>query len=94
MTLDATSHATLADVKREGCVAVRAYDSLILCGTTGGGGFVHCVVGVAWEVWSHATSVIVIERVKPGGGGRNNVERVPQRPVGQINVMRLTSRVS
>ena len=31
-------------------VAVRAYYSLVLYGTTGGEDFVHCIMGVAWEI--------------------------------------------
>ena len=50
-------------------VAVRACDVCSLCGTTGWGGFVHCIVGVAWKIWSHAVSVIVIETSKAGVGG-------------------------
>ena len=56
-----------------------------------GEGFVHCIVSVSWKVWPHAMSVIVV-RVTAGGAGQTNVERIPQRPVGQI-VMKLMSRV-
>ena len=49
-----------------------------------GEGFVHCIVGVSWEVWPYAMSVIVVMRVTAGGGGQTNVERIPQRPVCQI----------
>ena len=40
-----------------------------LYGTTDGGGFVYCIVGVSWEFWSHAVSVIVVVRVTAWGGG-------------------------
>ena len=36
---------------------------MILYGTTCEGDFVHCIVGVAWEVWSYAMLVIVVVRV-------------------------------
>ena len=52
-----------------GGVPVRAYDSLTLYGTIDGGGFIYCIVGVAWKVWSHAMSVIVVERVTAWGLG-------------------------
>ena len=32
-------------------------------------GFVHFIADDFWEVWPHATSVIVVERVKEGGNG-------------------------
>ena len=35
MMLDALSHATLADIKQEGCCG-RAYDGRLFCGKTGG----------------------------------------------------------
>ena len=34
-----------------------------------GEGFVHCIVGVSWKVWSHAMSIIVVVRVTAWGGG-------------------------
>ena len=43
---------------------------LCIFGTTGyGEGFVHCIVRVSWEVWPHATLVIVVERIEVGGHG-------------------------
>ena len=50
-------------------IAVRAYDSLSIFGTAGRKDVVPCIVGVAWEVWSHAVSVIVVEACKAGVGG-------------------------
>ena len=55
-----------------GGVAVRAYDGRTLYGTTGGGGFIYCVAGVAWEVFSHSMSVIVVETCKGLGWGRSD----------------------
>ena len=49
-----------------------------------GEGFVHCIVGVSWEVWPHATSVIVVKRVKCVGTAQTNVDRYPKRPVGHL----------
>ena len=34
-----------------------------------GEGFVHCIVGVSWQVCPHATSVIVVGCVTAGGVG-------------------------
>ena len=47
-----------------GGVAVRAYDSLIPYSMTSGGGFVYCIVDVAWEIWLHLLSVIVVETLQ------------------------------
>ena len=47
MTLDASSHATLADVKREVLRPERVMADFLWL--TGGAGLVHCIVGVAWE---------------------------------------------
>ena len=47
----------------------QTYDSLTLYGTTDGGGFIHCIEDIAWEVGSHAISVIVVERVTASGLG-------------------------
>ena len=66
-----------------GSVAVREYNSSILYGTTGGGGFVRCFVGVSWDVWSHAMSVIVVERVKRLGATRRTLNGYLKRLVGQ-----------
>ena len=85
MKLDASSHATLVDVKRGG-VAVKACDSLTLYGTTGGGGFVYCTVGVAWEVWSRVMSVILVEACQVWGGRDQIVERISQKAC-RSNVM-------
>ena len=54
MTLDASSLATLADVKRGGCCG-RAYGSCYVSVVREAGlAFVHCIVDVSWEFWSHA----------------------------------------
>ena len=55
--------------------------------------FTHCIVGVSWKIWPHAMSDIVVVRVTAGGAGQTNVDRIPQRPVGQI-VVRLIARAS
>ena len=34
-----------------------------------GEGFVHCIVGVPWEIWAHAISVIVVVRITAGRAG-------------------------
>ena len=43
-----------------------------------GEGFVHCIVGVSWEVWPHAMPVIVIVRITAAGGGQTNVNGYPK----------------
>ena len=43
-----------------------------------GEGFVHCIVGVSWEVWPHAMSVIVIRRVKRLGAVRRALNGYPK----------------
>ena len=58
-----------------------------------GEGFVYCIVGVSWEVWSHATSVIVAERVKWVGMAQTNVDGHPKKDL-MITCVRLTTRVS
>ena len=49
-----------------------------------GEGFVHCIVGVFWEVWSHAMLVIVVERITAGGAGQTNVDGYPKISVGHM----------
>ena len=44
-----------------------------------GSGFVHCIVDVSWEVWPHATLVVVVRRVKRGGHGRRTLNGYPKR---------------
>ena len=34
-----------------------------------GEGFVQCIVGIFWEVWPRAVSVIAVVRVTAGGAG-------------------------
>ena len=82
MTLDASSLPSR--MSSGGGVAVKAYDSFTFYGTTGGDRFDHCIVGVAWEIWSHAMWVIVVEACKTRGGTDQNVEQITQRPVGQM----------
>ena len=43
-----------------------------------GKGFVHCIVGVSWEVWPHAMSIIVVGRATTGGGGRLTLTDTPK----------------
>ena len=47
-------------------------------------GFVHCIVGVSWEVWQHVMSVIVVGRVTQGTAGQMNVDGYPKRPVNHM----------
>ena len=49
MTLDASSYATLADVKRGGVLRSERVMAELSIVDRGGQGFVHCIVGVAWE---------------------------------------------
>ena len=43
-----------------------------------GEGFVSCIVGVLWDVWPHAMSVIVVERVKRVGAVRRTLNGYPK----------------
>ena len=52
-----------------GGVAVRAYDGWTLYGSTDEWGFDHCIVGIAWQIWSCAMLVIVVEAHKSWGSG-------------------------
>ena len=49
-----------------------------------GGGFVHCIVRVFWEVWPHAMPVIVVERVNRVGAARRTMNGYPKSHVGQM----------
>ena len=44
-----------------------------------GEGFIHCIVGVSWEVWLHAMAVIVAVHITTGRDGQMKVERIPQK---------------
>ena len=57
-----------------------------------GEGIVHCIVGVSWEVWSHAMSVKVVGRVTAEGGGRRTLTDTSKDLL--VTCVRLTVRVS
>ena len=69
MRLDALSHVTLAYVKRGG--GVTAERMTVVCSVVRQVGevLVHYIVGVSWEVWPHALSVIVVLRITAGDAG-------------------------
>ena len=77
MTLDAWSHATLADVKRGGCCDI-AHDSLISLAQVGKGRPLY--VGVPGES-DHTLLVIVVSR---GRARFRQVLRLLQRPFGRL----------
>ena len=79
MTLDALSHVTLADAKRGGGAAAKRMTVVYSVVRQVGEGFVHCIVGVSWEVSPHAMSVKVVLRVTAGGAGQTKVGRVSQK---------------
>ena len=60
------------------------YDGLAFLVLQVGVGFVHCIVGVSWKVWPHATSVKVVERVKWMSTDQGNVDGYPKIPLGHL----------
>ena len=91
MTLDALSFVTLAAVKLGECCAERmtaVYSVVRQVGES----FVHCIVGVSWEVWPHTMSVRVVGRVAAGGVGQTNVDGYPKDLL--VTCVGLTARVS
>ena len=54
----------------EGGVTEERMTAVLSVGRQVGEGFVHCIVGVSWEVWPHAMYVIVVERVERVGAAK------------------------
>ena len=79
MTLAALPHATLANVKRGGGVAARAYDGKVSMVRRVGEVSSTGSWALSGQIQSHAVFVIVVEAYKPGKGGVGSVERKPQK---------------